>query len=121
VVTLGDVLFEGGEAELKPEAGPTLDKLGAFLKEQPKRTVLIEGFTDNVGSEEYNQYLSERRAKAVRQQLLARGIATNRITVKGYGKARPIATNDTAAGREQNRRVEVVISNDAGDSGAPAS
>ncbi|MGH8719162.1 MAG: OmpA family protein [Burkholderiales bacterium] len=110
VVTLDDVLFEAGESELKPEAAPTLNKLGTFLQEQPKRTVLIESFTDDVGSEKYNQYLSEQRANAVRQQLLARGVESNRIAVKGYGEARPIVTNETAAGRQQNRRVEVVIS-----------
>ncbi|MGH8728073.1 MAG: OmpA family protein [Burkholderiales bacterium] len=119
LVTLGDVLFEGSEAELKPEAAPTLDKLATFLKQHPKRTVLIESFTDDVGSEKYNQYLSEQRGMAVRQQLLARGVESARVAVKGYGEARPIATNDTAAGRQQNRRVEIVISE--GESAKPSS
>lgn len=110
VLTLGDVLFDTGRAELNPGAGRTLDQLAAFLKENPERTVEIEGYTDSVGSEQMNQVLSERRANAVKNALTYRGIASNRVSARGFGEANPVATNNTAAGRQQNRRVEVVVS-----------
>lgn len=111
VLTLGDVLFDTGRAQLKPGAMRTLDQLATFLRENPDRTVEIEGYTDSVGSDSMNQVLSERRANAVKSALMDRGIAINRIAARGLGEMNPVASNDTTAGRQQNRRVEVIISN----------
>jgi outer membrane protein OmpA-like peptidoglycan-associated protein len=110
VLTLGDVLFETGKAELKPGAVLDLDRLTDFLRKYPERTALIEGHTDSVGSAEYNQALSQRRADAVRGYLLRRGIETSRVTTSGLGESAPVASNDTDAGRQQNRRVQIIIS-----------
>jgi outer membrane protein OmpA-like peptidoglycan-associated protein len=109
VVTLGDVLFASGRADLKSGSRQTTDKLAAFLRAYPKRNVQIDGFTDNVGSDDYNQSLSERRADSVRDALTGMGIANDRILTKGRGKSSPVGDNDTASGRQQNRRVEVLI------------
>jgi len=111
VLTLGDVLFATGKAELAPGATQTMDYLAAFLNKYPDRKVLIEGHTDSTGSASLNQGLSERRAQSVKTALMGRGISFDRIDTVGYGMDRPVASNDTAAGRQQNRRVEVVISN----------
>jgi outer membrane protein OmpA-like peptidoglycan-associated protein len=113
VLTLGDVLFETGRAGLMSGATGHLDKLVDFLNEYPDRTVLIEGHTDNVGSQGYNQDLSERRAESVRGYLSAHGIASARTSATGKGMSDPIAGNDSATGRQQNRRVEVIVSNPA--------
>ncbi len=112
VLTLGDVLFALNQAELTAGATRTIDKLAQFLKNHPDRTVKIEGHTDNTGSDQYNQYLSEQRALAVKTALLQRGISADRMTTRGYGEQNPIAPNDTALGRQQNRRVEIIISED---------
>jgi outer membrane protein OmpA-like peptidoglycan-associated protein len=109
VVTLGDVLFATGRADLKSGSRQTLDKLTTFLRAYPKRNVQIAGFTDSVGSDDYNQNLSERRADSVRDALTGMGIASDRIVTKGLGKSSPVGDNDTAAGRQENRRVEVLI------------
>jgi outer membrane protein OmpA-like peptidoglycan-associated protein len=109
VFTVGDVLFETGKANLFPAAIRTINKLAEFLEKYSDRNVLIEGHTDSVGSEEYNLGLSERRADAVREEWVKQGISSERIFTRGYGKKYPEASNDTAAGRQQNRRVEVVI------------
>lgn len=109
VVTLGDVLFASGRADLKSGSRQTLDKLTTFLQAYPTRNVQIAGFTDNVGGDDYNQNLSERRADSVRDALTGMGIANDRIVTKGLGKSSPVGDNDTAAGRQQNRRVEVLI------------
>ena len=109
VLTLGDVLFTSGRAELKTGATGHLDQLVAFLNRYPDRTVMIEGYTDNVGTADYNQGLSERRAQAVRSYLTNQGIAQARLSATGKGEADPVTGNDTAAGRQRNRRVEVVI------------
>jgi outer membrane protein OmpA-like peptidoglycan-associated protein len=111
VMTLGDVLFETGRAELKPGAVAKLDQLVSFLRTYPERTVTIEGHTDNVGSEDLNMDLSQRRADTVRGYLMRQGVDTSRITATGMGESMPVATNSTEAGRQQNRRVEIVISN----------
>ena len=111
VLTLGDVLFDTARAQLKPGAARTLDQLATFLRENPERTVQIEGYTDSNGSDSYNQTLSENRASAVKSALMDRGIEITRIAARGFGEANPVATNRTAAGRQRNRRVEVVISN----------
>jgi outer membrane protein OmpA-like peptidoglycan-associated protein len=112
VLTMGDVLFAFDKATLSPEAFRNVDKLALFLQKHPNRNVLIEGHTDNVGSEEYNLELSEKRADAVKDALVAKGIAEERITTKGYGEKYPVASNNTPDGRKQNRRVEVVILNE---------
>jgi len=113
VLTLGDVLFATGRADLKPGAANNLDQLVSFLAKYPARTIEIEGHTDSVGSDDYNLGLSQRRADAVRSHLVRQGVASGRITTMGAGKGSPVASNDTAAGRQQNRRVEVIISNPA--------
>jgi outer membrane protein OmpA-like peptidoglycan-associated protein len=109
VLTLGDVLFEFNKADLKPGGMRNLYQLVDFLKKNPTRNVSIEGHTDNIGSEGYNLELSQRRAETVRAFLLDNGISPERVTARGYGTAYPIATNNTEAGRQQNRRVEVVV------------
>jgi outer membrane protein OmpA-like peptidoglycan-associated protein len=114
VITLGDVLFATGRADLKSGARHSLEKLSGFLHEYPQRTVQIEGFTDSVGSDDYNQSLSERRAGAVRDALTGMGISSDRIQTRGLGKSSPVADNESATGRQQNRRVEVIISESDG-------
>ena len=114
VLTLGDVLFDTGQATLKTGAGTTVERLAMFLTEYPERNVLIEGHTDSRGSDELNRALSERRADAVRGALLGRSIDTRRIRIAGLGEAYPVAGNDTSEGMQQNRRVEIVISDENG-------
>ncbi|GAB4562287.1 MAG: OmpA family protein [Rhizobacter sp.] len=109
LVTLGDVLFESGRAEVKPGAQNSLSKLATFLKQYPTRHILIEGHTDNVGSASYNEGLSQRRAGAVQSSLMGMGVPANRVTTAGYGKDYPIADNTTDTNRALNRRVEVYI------------
>jgi OmpA-OmpF porin, OOP family len=108
-LTLGDVLFEVNKADLKPGAMRNLYQLVEFLRQNPKRNVLIEGHTDSAGSESYNFELSQRRAESIRDFLITNGISPERITARGYGEAYPVASNDTVAGRQQNRRVAVVV------------
>ena len=110
VLTLGDVLFETGKAELRPGALQNLYPLVTFLQKYPERRVVIEGHTDSVGSDAYNLDLSQRRADAVRDFLLQNGVNPAQLTTRGYGKASPVASNATAEGRQQNRRVELIIS-----------
>ena len=114
LVTLGDVLFAFNKAELTAQAAPRLDKLASFLQQFPDRRLLIEGYTDSVGSDSYNQDLSDRRAQSVRDALVQRGVNSNRITVRGYGKAYPVADNASPEGRAMNRRVEIVIADEQG-------
>lgn len=111
VITLGDVLFDTGKSILKSGATSNLGKLAAFLNQYQDRTIAIEGHTDSVGSEEYNLGLSQRRADAVKSYLVNQGVNAMRITTAGKGEDVPVADNNTAAGRQQNRRVEVIISN----------
>lgn len=111
VLTLGDVLFASGRAELKVGALSNLTRLVVFLNQNPGRNVEIEGHTDNVGSNDYNQVLSQRRADSVKSYLVQQGIGGQRITVAGKGESQPVADNETASGRQQNRRVEVIIQN----------
>lgn len=113
VLTLGDVLFDTGMATLKPGAYNTIERLATVLKQAPDRKVMIEGHTDSVGGDEYNRQLSERRAAAVQTALLERGVSSNQITAVGKGEVFPVATNDNAAGRQQNRRVEMVFTDNA--------
>lgn len=113
VMTLQEgVLFEYNKAELKPGAMRNLEPLITFLREHPDRTLLIEGYTDSTGSDSYNLDLSQRRAEAVRNFLATNGISSDRIVAKGYGESYPVTTNGTEAGRQQNRRVEVVIAHE---------
>ncbi|GIZ11216.1 OmpA family protein [Pseudomonas sp. NCCP-436] len=112
LVTFGDVLFDFNKAELKSSALPNITQLARFLQENPERKVIVEGYTDSVGSASYNQGLSERRAESVRRALIRAGIEPSRIVAQGYGKEYPVADNSTDSGRAQNRRVEVTISND---------
>jgi outer membrane protein OmpA-like peptidoglycan-associated protein len=109
VLTLGDVLFDVDEASLKAGATQSLSRLVTFLKEYPDRQVLVEGHTDSTGTAQYNLGLSQRRADSVVQFLTLNGIAQERTIARGYGKAYPVAGNDTPAGRQRNRRVEIVI------------
>lgn len=110
VLTLGDVLFATGKSDLKVGATSKLNQLVTFLNNYPSRTVSIEGYTDNVGSDDYNLGLSQRRADSVKSYLTVQGIASTRLAADGRGESSPVAGNDSAAGRQQNRRVEVVIS-----------
>jgi outer membrane protein OmpA-like peptidoglycan-associated protein len=119
VLTLGDVLFDSGKSELKPGAARKLDQLAQFLSDHPDRRVEIDGFTDSVGTDAYNESLSQNRADSVRSALLARGIDGTRITTQGYGKEFPVASNADSGGRQLNRRVEVVIGSNGGSAIAP--
>jgi len=112
VLTMGDVLFATGKADLSPNANKSAEKLADFLKKHPKRDVLIEGHTDSVGEDDYNLVLSRKRADSVKYKLMADGVEADRITTVGYGKKFPLASNDTKAGKAQNRRVEVIILNE---------
>jgi outer membrane protein OmpA-like peptidoglycan-associated protein len=109
VLTLGDVLFDTGRSELNPGAASKMDQLAQFLNQHPDRRVEIDGFTDSVGSDAYNEELSQRRANSVKAALVNRGIDPTRINTQGYGKAYPVASNTDSGGRQLNRRVEVVI------------
>ena len=111
VLTLGDVLFETGKADLKAGAITDLDRLADFLTKYPERSVSIEGHTDSVGSDDFNVGLSQRRAESVRSYLMRRGVDTSRVTTQGMGESVPVASNDTPGGRQQNRRVEIIVSN----------
>ncbi len=114
VLTLGNVLFDFGEATLKPGGIRAVEKLVDFLRDYPERRVMVEGFTDNIGPSDYNKKLSLQRAEAVKQAMVQEGIAPGRIEVRGYGERFPVAGNNTEAGRQNNRRVEIVISDGEG-------
>ena len=114
VVTLGDVLFDTGRATLQPGARRSVEQLVQVLGRHPERRVLIEGFTDSVGGEEMNLQLSQRRAETFQRQMTNAGIAVERIEVRAWGEANPVADNGTPAGRQQNRRVEVLFSDAQG-------
>lgn len=114
VITFSDVLFASGQANLKLGSTRDIDKLVEFLQNNPQRNVLIEGFTDSTGSEAANMSLSERRSASVRDGLIARGVNPRRIATRGYGESYPVADNASASGRQLNRRVEIIVSNDTG-------
>jgi outer membrane protein OmpA-like peptidoglycan-associated protein len=103
VITLGDVLFDTNQAQLKSGGMRNVQKLADFFRQYPQRTLMIEGFTDSIGSASSNQDLSERRAGSVRTALLDMGISRDRMTSRGYGESYPAAGNDTATGRQLNR------------------
>ena len=112
LVTFGDVLFQFGKSNLQPNSRNNINTLANYLIQNPDRKVIVEGYTDSVGSAAFNQTLSERRAEAVRAALVKAGVDPTRIVAQGYGKEYPVASNATDSGRAQNRRVEVTISND---------
>lgn len=111
VLTLGDVLFATGTANLSAGADDQIEKLATFMRKYPDRNVIIEGHTDSTGSEATNLNLSLKRANAVSNRLIAKGSERGRITTKGLGEVSPVASNDTVTGRVQNRRVEVIVLN----------
>ncbi len=119
VVTLQDVLFDSGKAELKPQARRVVERLAEVMTKHPERRLRLEGYTDSVGSETFNLNLSQQRADAVRRALLAQGVPNQRLEVAAEGEAYPVASNDTPEGRQQNRRVEVVVSDERGQFAAP--
>jgi outer membrane protein OmpA-like peptidoglycan-associated protein len=114
VLTLGDVLFDTGQATIKPGATQVLDRLATFMAANSQTKVRIEGHTDSTGSPEFNQALSQRRADAVAAALENRGLSSERVSAIGRGQDFPVASNQTAAGRQQNRRVEIVFSDASG-------
>jgi outer membrane protein OmpA-like peptidoglycan-associated protein len=109
-------LFDTGKSDLKSGASRKLDQLAQFLAAHPERRVQVDGFTDSVGPDAYNEDLSRRRADAVKSALLSRGLDASRISTEGYGKSYPVASNTDSGGRQLNRRVEVVI---GGENGLP--
>ena len=111
VVTLGDLLFDTGQFSLRRGSNAHLDKLAQFLNSNAERTAMIEGHTDDVGADSANMLLSQRRADTVKAFLVAQGIASRRLEAAGKGEVLPIASNNSVAGRQQNRRVEVIIAN----------
>ena len=112
IVNINDVLFDFNKYTLKPGAREKLAKVAGILLAYPGLKVQLEGHTDSIGTEEYNLKLSEARAGAVRDYLVSQNVATTNLTAAGFGKDNPVASNDTAAGRQQNRRVEMVVSGD---------
>lgn len=115
VITLGDVLFSTNKAQLESGGMHKLHQLADFLKQYPQRKVLVEGYTDSTGSNDLNQELSDRRANAVQTVLLDMGIRSDRVATRGYGEAFPVASNDSAASRQLNRRVEIILSDGNGN------
>jgi outer membrane protein OmpA-like peptidoglycan-associated protein len=113
IVNMSDVLFDTGSYTLKPGAREMLAKISGIVLAHPGLNLQIEGHTDSVGSDEFNQQLSERRADSVRDFLAQQGVAGSTITARGFGKTQPVATNDTPEGRQRNRRVEIVVNGDA--------
>ncbi|MGA3327941.1 MAG: OmpA family protein [Terriglobia bacterium] len=122
IVNMSDVLFDTAKYTLKPGAREKLSKVAGILLAYPGLNIEVDGHTDNVGGDEYNQNLSEQRAGSVRDYLVAQGVTTNSVTAKGFGKTQPVGTNDTAEGRQINRRVELVVSGQAigAQAGGPA-
>jgi len=113
IVSMSDVLFDTGKYSLKPGAREKLAKVAGILIAYPSLNIEVGGYTDNVGGDVMNQTLSENRAGAVRSYLVEQGVTTNSVSAKGFGNTQPVATNDNAAGRQENRRVELVVSGDA--------
>jgi outer membrane protein OmpA-like peptidoglycan-associated protein len=110
IVNISDVLFDTAKFSLRPQAREKLARVAGILAGHPGLQLQVEGFTDSVGTEVYNQQLSENRAASVRQYLTESGLPATSVTAKGFGKLQPVATNDTSAGRQLNRRVELVVS-----------
>jgi len=112
IVNMSDVLFDTGKFTLRPEAREKLAKVAGIVAGHPGLRLAVEGHTDNVGGDDYNQTLSEQRGSAVRDYLTRQGMVADSVSTKGFGKTQPVASNETASGRQQNRRVELVISGD---------
>lgn len=113
IVSMSDVLFDTGKFSLKPGAREKLAKVAGILIAYPTLDIEVGGYTDNVGGEAMNQQLSEDRAGAVRDYLVKQGVAASSVSAKGFGNASPVASNDNSAGRQENRRVELVVSGEA--------
>jgi outer membrane protein OmpA-like peptidoglycan-associated protein len=113
IVSMSDVLFDSGKYSLKPGAREKLAKVAGILLAYPSLNIEVGGYTDNVGGDAMNQTLSENRAGSVRDYLVQQGVATNSVSSKGFGSTLPVSSNDNAAGRQQNRRVELLVSGEA--------
>ena len=111
VLTLDDVLFDTGKAQLKSGAERSIEQIASFLKENPDRRVQVEGFTDSQGADNYNLELSQSRADSVAMAIIHRGVDAQRVRALGYGEGYPVASNDSAGTRQLNRRVEIIVSN----------
>ena len=110
IVNMSDVLFDTAKFSLRPEAREKLAKVAGIVSGHPGLRLAVEGHTDSVGRDDYNQELSERRGGSVREYLIGQGMAQGSVSSRGFGRTQPLASNDTASGRQQNRRVELVIS-----------
>jgi outer membrane protein OmpA-like peptidoglycan-associated protein len=110
IVNMSDVLFDTGKSSLRPLAREKLAKVAGIVSGHPGLRLDVEGYTDSVGGDAYNQQLSEQRGESVRGYLTQQGMAAGSVSSKGFGKTQPVASNDTAQGRQLNRRVELVIS-----------
>jgi outer membrane protein OmpA-like peptidoglycan-associated protein len=113
IVSMSDVLFDTGKYSLKPGAREKLAKVAGILIAYPSLNIEVGGYTDNVGGDDMNQTLSENRAGSVRDFLVVQGVAAASVSAKGFGNSQPVASNDNSAGRQENRRVELVVSGDA--------
>jgi len=113
IVSMSDVLFDTGQYSLKPGAREKLAKVAGILLAYPGLNIEVGGYTDNVGGDDMNQKLSENRADSVRAYLVQQGVTTNSVSARGFGNTLPVASNDSSAGRQQNRRVELLVSGDA--------
>jgi outer membrane protein OmpA-like peptidoglycan-associated protein len=110
-IVLRGVNFDFNKSTLQPAGKPILDEAARILKDNPTLNIEVQGYTDGIGSVPYNLKLSDRRAATVKSYLVGQGVSASRLTTKGFGKSNPVATNDTADGRAQNRRVELVPTN----------
>ncbi len=108
-IILDDVLFDFDRSNVKPEAAAILDRLVAFMNENKDKKVSLSGHTDNVGTEAYNQRLSERRVSSVQDYIVKKGVENSRVSGQGFGESKPIADNKTREGRAKNRRVEIKV------------
>jgi outer membrane protein OmpA-like peptidoglycan-associated protein len=113
IVSMSDVLFDSGRFSLKPGAREKLAKVAGILLSYPGLNIAVGGYTDNVGGDSMNQTLSENRADSVRDYLVQQGVASGAVSSKGFGNSLPVATNGNSAGRQQNRRVELLVSGEA--------
>jgi outer membrane protein OmpA-like peptidoglycan-associated protein len=109
VISLSDILFDVGKSTLKPGAQASIQRIATVLTQYPQHQILVEGHTDATGGDDFNLQLSRDRASTVRSALITGGVDASKISADGYGESRPVASNDTPAGRQQNRRVEIVI------------
>jgi len=112
IVNMSDVLFDFNKYTLRPAAREKLAKISGIILSHPGLRLEVDGYTDSIGGDAYNLKLSEQRAEAVRSYLTGEGLSQDNVTAKGFGKEDPVASNDNAAGRQKNRRVELVVSGD---------